>query len=311
MRSHHKERAYERVVGLDVGEHGASASLLGFTHGGDIKLKAAGLVEFGPRASEKEIASAVRSLWKQGRFGSYTVCAGIHPESLLWKPFSYPDLTDAELAAALHLDAEEDMQLSSDRLAMDTHLYRSKGGEREGFYVAMSRDELDRLIRILDMVKLFAVIVDVSIMAIANLFIRSYRGSMQDMFVCLAYFNGHHADILALKEYRIIYARSVAAHSTNAKQASKYFAESIMEVIERSRIEEESTPMNSIRFAGASPELEETAALCRELTGMPVEFWNPMEGMAVTRHARRHCSELANGSGKLVGSIGLALRRAL
>lgn len=311
MRSYDKERASERMVGLDIGEHGASASLLGFAGKGGLSLKAAGMVEYDEKATEKEIAAAIKKLWKQAGFGSYTVCAGMHPESLLWKAFSYPDLNEEDLKAALHLDAEEDMQLSSDELVMDVHIYSKDGDKWEGFYVAIRRSERDRLLRILDMARLFAVIVDVSLLGAANLFIRSCQAVLQEKTVCLVCLDGHHADILVLEADRLNYARSVAAHSASTHQTASYISESIREVIEHSQINDDTRPVGSVLFSGASVELEETVKTCQDLTGLPVEIWYPLDGVKLTRHARHSCKDLVRGGGRLVTSMGMALRRAL
>ncbi len=297
------------MVGLDIGDHGAAASLLGFGRGGKISVKAAGTVPFDVEAGEKEIAAAIRKLWKQGGFGSYTVCAGIHSDSLLWKTFSYPDLTEEELLAALRLDAEEYTQMSSESLAIDMHLYDTDGDGREGFYVSVPRAELTRLLSILDMAKLFPVIVDISAMAVANLFMRLNADKLRDQAVCVACLEGHHADILVLREEECVYARSLAAHSTQTHKVSHYTSEALMEVIELSRLAMQSTPVKAVYCLGNEADLEETMEATRKLTGLPVLYWDPLQDVKLTRHARRRCNILEDAGGQLVGSMGLGLRR--
>ena len=311
MHFRQKERASERMVGLDVGEHGASASLLGFERGGGVSLKVAGAVDFAEDASEKQIAAAIRTLWKQSGFASYTVCAGIHPQYLLWKSFSYPDLTDDELEAALHLDAEEYTQLSSDQLVMDMHVYDTDEDERVGFYVAVPRKELDRLVRILDMARLFPVIVDISTMALANLYMRFHEEDLRDTAVCVACFDGHHADILILQDRQCVYARSIAAHGSNVQRVAEYISESMLEVIEHSRMAINSVPVGRIEFAGESDDLDETMTVSGKLTGLPVNFWDPLDSLRVTRHVKRHWPAVSGGANSLVNSLGLGLRRAV
>jgi Tfp pilus assembly PilM family ATPase len=311
MHISHKERATERMVGLDIGEHGASASLLGFGRGGSISLKAAGSVEFDMNANEREVAAAIRKLWKRGGFGSYTVCVGVHSPSMLWQTFSYPDLTDEELEAALHLNAEEYTQMSSDALVMDMHLYETDGGEREGFYVAVPRDELTRLTRIIEMANLFPVIVDVSAMAVANLFIRFHEEELREDALCVVCFDGHHADILVLQDSECIYARSIAAHSTQIDTVSEYMSEALVEVIEQSRMAMSSDPVTAIYFSGNLARLDETMKATEELTGLPVTYWNPLENVKLTHHVKRSYPDMSEGAGKLAGSLGLGLRRVM
>jgi Tfp pilus assembly PilM family ATPase len=298
------------MVGLDIGDHGAAASLLGFGRGGKISLKAAGTVSFDMKASEREVAAAIRKLWKKSGFASYTVCAGIHSDSLLWKTFSYPDLTEDEVHAALQLDAEEYTQMPSDNLSMDVHLYDTEGDGCEGFYVAVPRHELTRLLHILDMAKLFPVIVDVSAMAVANLFMRFKMADLCEDAVCVVCLEGHHADILVLREEECVYARSIAAHSAQMHNVSVYISEVLMEVIELSRLAMESTPVKAVYCLGNEADLEETMNATRQLTGLPVVYWDPLQDVKLTHHAKQHCHIVQDAGGQLVGSLGLGLRRA-
>ena len=310
--------AAERMVGLDVGDHSVSASLLGFGLEGTITLKAAGIVPLKGGDSNAVIAEAIRRLWRESDFASYTVCAGLRSTAVLFKHFSKPELTKDELKASLRLDAEEAMQTPSDRLAMDVHLLSSsavatdgKDESLDGFYVAVPKSDVDRLLEILDMASLFPAIIDISCMAAANAFLRFHKpaAEKEEKSICLVCFEGHHADIIILQDDECKYVRALSAHGSNVHRTAAYMAEVLIEVIKHSHLAMGNDPVSKIYLSGVAEEPQEIEQLCRDGTGLPVEYWDPLEGMQLSHHLKNKWRDKTWMGMHLVRSLGLALRR--
>jgi Tfp pilus assembly PilM family ATPase len=305
-----EEHTAERIVGLAFGEHSASASLLSFGSGESVKLKAAGTINFDPEFDVKQVSGAIRKLWKDNHFRTVTVCAGIQSSSLLFKTFSYPELSDGELAAAIRLDAEELLQAKQDSLCMDTHLYNTGKPERRGFYVAVPKQEVEKLRSILRAAGLFPVIVDLSSMAAANLFLKLKSDEAEGRTVCVACFDGHHTDIVVLSDGECTYMRSFAAHSTDTSHIYTYMLENLKEVVSYSEVALQGNRIETIYLAGDIPQSGSISADCRAETGISTKIWDPLSTMHISHRLAsrwRHTGEPGKG---LVRSLGLALRRS-
>ncbi len=312
-----KPLAAERMVGLDIGSQSVSASLIGFGMHKAITLEAAGNLPINISDNDASISKAIRKLWKQSGFASYTVCACLQSTSVIFKHFSKPDLTKTELKDSLQLDAEEVMQVPPDKMAIDIHLLSNsdenpapKADSCEGFYVAALKSDVDRLLQILDQAGLFPAIIDVSCMAAANAFLR-LNPLITEKPVCFACINSQHADIVILQNNECKYSRSVTAHGSDSTKTSDYMAEVIIEVIKQSHLVVGNDPISKIYLSGITSETGEIEKIYKIRTGLPVELWNPLDHIPISHHLEhiwRGKDKVETGM-HLVRSLGLALRR--
>ncbi len=307
----------EALVGLDVGDCHIAASQARPLPDGGVRVSHLALAEYDSSASDREIARAIRGVWRKFGIPVYTVCSCLRSQSLILKYFRYPKLSPQELRSAVRLEAEESLQLPLEELVVDVHVNRISGEEDgqtdeggvEGVLVAVPRDAVERHVNILDMAGLYPVIVDAGALAVSNLFVqmknRLVRGA-----VCVVNLSTRSADIAILFERDCVYPRTVVSRSGGWEDAVDYLITNIKDGIKYYQFKLRNELVENVILTGQVPKTEEFLSRMRTEIGLPVELWDPMGEVAVAARKRaRILRESGDSSGSLMTTcLGLALR---
>jgi Tfp pilus assembly PilM family ATPase len=306
----------EQVVGLDIGEESIVAAQVAEDADGRVSLLNAGWVATYPEAGPAETAGFVRDLWKQRRFRTRTVCASLRSRSLLLKQFAYDGLTREELTSALRLEAEASLQMPQADLAVDWHLSRegqaeaAGGGPWEGVLVAAPRSDLDRLLSILRAAGLYAVVVDVVCLALANAAVALGQANGNSHPVGLVNLSRNGADLAIVYEGGRIYPRTMLSRSPTWEETAGYLLNSIEDNLKYFAFKLHQRPVDRILFSGQVPAQEIFVAAHEAAASAKGCFWNPLADLGCVEAGVR---SLFDGDPQraslLAPAIGLALRR--
>lgn len=306
----------EDIVGLDIGDSRITAARVDRGEDGRLVLQRAAWIECDSGASEREIAAAIRRMWRRFGMHTRTVCSCLHSRALNLHLFSHPGLTGAELAAALRLEAEEILQLPQTDIACDWLVSRAGDSAAnaaapaslDGILVAAPRREVDRHLSILRMARLSPVAVDVACMAIANLY-ATLRGSAGGT-VCLVYLYPHEAAIAILEDGKSIYPRTLFARSAAWEDAPDYLIENVSDMLKYHQFKMRRGPIERLVLTGRIPASPDFVRNVHGAISLPVELWNPMSQVAIgSPWLARQIESEPDVRPALVMSIGLGLRR--
>ena len=317
-------RPREDVVGLYLGDDTIAAARVQTVRGGRLRLIDAGVADCAPDAGEEQIASAIKRLWRTCRIGSFTVSSALPCSCVVLKHFAFPRLSPEELRSALQLEAEEVLQQSQDEVAVDWHINRTaetarNGNSIEGIMVAARRRGVDRHLRVLARAGLLPIVVDVTCMAVANLYLQTRGRLSPDEVVGLVHLGARSADISILSGGAEIYPRAVVSQSGTWRESRGYLVNNISDEMRYYQFKLKLPPVQRLVITGRVPfeqhELEgaRDEALIgdlRRVTGLPLQFWNPIadDSIDVPRRLRK-LFEDEDQALRLVPSLGLALRR--
>ena len=305
------------IAGVNFGDSHITATRLRGKGSGPYSLTHAGWIPYDPGASEKEIASAVKSLWRKFRFPTKTVCASLRSASLVVRYFKYPAMSEDELESALELQAEEALQVPRDKLLVDWHLNRggvTSGGVTgvgrliEGVLAAAPAKDVDRLLSILSMAGLDPIILDVRAMAVANLY-SVIADKHTDAVTCLVNLSPHSADVVVLSKVGGIYPHTVFCRASAWTEAPSFLCENIRDVMKYSEFKLDWEPVERVVLTGEIPTDAEFVGKIQEGVRLPVERWDPLASLV--RKSSGVQALLGDTSGNramLVPSLGLALR---
>jgi len=310
--------SHEDVIGLDIGDTTVVASRVGRRHSGQIELREAGWVDFDAGASEKQLAAAIRRLWRENGFSTYTVCSCLRSRSAVLKYFKYPNLSEDELSSALRLEAEDALQLSLDKIVIDWHVNRRSAdgeagnGQRdtEGVLVAFPRSEVDRHLAVLQSAGLYPVVVDTACMAVSNLFFELGGRRNPDEVECLINLAKKFVDVAILFDDKCIYPRTIISRSAVWEEAVDYLIANLKDALKFYQFKLRQKPVQRLILCGRIPSKEDFLNKLQETVGLPVEIWDPLGDMAVRLGGRSRAFLEGGVNSLLVTSLGLALRRA-
>jgi Tfp pilus assembly PilM family ATPase len=304
----------EGVIGLDVGDGLAVASRVRLDRRGRLHLKEVGWTAYNPKGTPADIAATIRKLWQRNKFSHFSVVSCLRSRALTLKRFQYPALSESELASALRLEAEETLQASQDDIVMDWHLNPTSPSEsaadeaqNEGTLVVVPRANVDAHVSILEQAALLPVATDISCFAIANLFRASKPTAAQNHVVCLARLGTQSADIAVLYDEKAIYPRTVFVPTGHAQAPTKYFAESIKDVIAYYRFKLHLEDIEKVYLTGVVN--EEAFALISTALDLPVELWDPLS--EVHGMSRRVSAQLAAATPPERAGVSIAMGLAL
>lgn len=162
-----------RYIGLDVGTHAVTAAEISVGRDGETTLVKMGqvalpqgAVDAGEVADPGAVASAIRKLWKNTRFGSKKVHLGLGNQRVVVRPTELPDMGEDELRSAIEFQADELIPLPLSDAILDFQVlerFTSEDGDPmvRVLVVAAQRDMVASLLAAVDEAGLDPVIVDI------------------------------------------------------------------------------------------------------------------------------------------------------
>ena len=304
----------EDVVGLDVSNGVISAARLAASPKGSLRLLNAGWATVASGASERELATAIRSVWRSASLPSRTVCASLRSRSAIVRYFSYPAMDRVELVSALGLEAEDSLQLPRNQIALDWHLNHQRNpvagsaSRLAGLLVAVPRKEVDQQLDLLRQAGLYPVAIDLGATAVGNLFqtLQPDPKSYED--TCVLHLTSQSADMVLLFGGDSLYARTIYARGANWEVSLGSLLEGLQDVLKYYTFKLRGQPVRRLVLSGRVPQIPNFMDHLRSSAGVPVELWDPLASMkAGSRHAQRVMNDSSKPS--LAISLGLALRR--
>lgn len=305
----------EDVVGLDISNGVISAARVTAAPGGTLTLQSAGWTEVSPDASERELAAALRHVWRSAGIPSWTVCASLRSRSVIVRYFSYPALEQVELVSALALEAEDSLQLPRDQIVFDWHLNHrqrraaeGKAVRDEGLLVAAPRREVDQQMAMLRRAGLYPVAIDLGATAVGNLFQVMHPDPKSHEDTCVLHLTSQSANIVLLFEGDSLYARTIYARGDTWDASLGSLLEGLQDALKFYVFKLRGQPVRRVAVSGRLPDKADILRLLREKAGVPVEIWDPLTRVAP---GSARVSRLLRESERppLAVSMGLALRR--
>lgn len=302
----------EDVAGIDLGDTFISAARVRRTRGG-LSMTHGGVREYDCGGSEQAVAHEVRQLWSELAMPTRTVCASLRSVSMVMRQFKCPAMPEAELRAALSLQAEEALQMPRDRLAIDWHVNPAGSGAGtgtiDGTLVAVPRRDVDRQLQIMSLAGLYPVVFDAGVMAVANLFVDQAPATAGEGAVCLVNLSSFTADIAVLLGRDWVYPHTAFCRAAAWESAPDFLAEHIREIVKYFEAKLYREPVNSVVLTGQIPAGEEFAESLAVSVGRPVRVWNPMDGVGrLPRRVRKRMDASPRTVSVMTTALGLALR---
>jgi len=304
----------EEVIGLDVGDGLAVAACVRLDRRKRLHLKEAAWTSYNPKGSPDDIAASLRQMWRSGKLSRFSVISCLRSRALTLKRFQYPMLSEADLRSALRLEAEEALQTSQDNVVMDWHVnpppsspLDSELRQIDGTLVAVPRSDVDTHINLLRQARLFPVATDISCFALANLFRVCMPLDTLEGVSCLARLGTQSADVAVLYGASAIYPRTVFVHAGQAKEPTKYFAESIKDVLAYYRFKLHLADIDKVYLTGVVDDASMNTI--RHAVDVPVELWEPLA--QVHKMSRRLSSALTGAAPAVRAGLAIAMGLAL
>jgi Tfp pilus assembly PilM family ATPase len=303
-------------MGLDIGDGYVAAARVQPQKDGRLLLTHAGVVECDAGLSDKQIAQAIKGLWRRQRFTVFTVCSCMHGQSLTVRNFRFANLAETQLGAALRLEAEELLQMPQDRIVIDWHVSRTMepqaGGEGrrvlEGIIVMAPRSEIERHRRILELAGLYPVVMDVGCLAIGNLYL-ALKGQAPEGGICIVSMGRRSADVCVLSGSDTIYPRTVFSRAPWS-EGLDYLVTSVQDLLRYYQFKLRRNPVEQLLVCGQIPKTSDFERKLGEAIGVAVTRWNPLNDLPLSVRASRATAGRGNDIGPVMAaSVGLALRR--
>lgn len=301
------------IVGVEFGDNCLMAARLSGKGDGHLSLTHAGMKPCSPSLPERDIASALRSLWKETRMPTRTVCASLRSASLVMRYFKCPLMPDPELQSALQLQAEEALQMDRDQLVVDWHrIDRSATGvsaaQIEGVWTAAPVADVDRQLEILFMAGLDPVILDVRAMAVANLYLELNARREQES-ICVVNMCPHSADVIILPLSGGVYPHTIFCRASTWGDAPGFLSENIRDVLRYSQFKLDWAKVGKVLLTGELPPDDGFADKVAAGLGLPVEKWNPLKDLRLKHGVERYLEKMEGGGMGLACCLGLGLRK--
>ena len=310
--------AEEDVVGLDVSDGIVSVARVGVRQDGAMQLRNAGWTEYAAGATDRELADAIRRVWRMAGLVSHTISAAFRSPSIVLRYFKYPALSREEFESALRIEAEESLQLPQNEILLDWHLNESAPsaaagptGSRpcEGLLAAAPAKEVQRFMATLRMAGLYPVVLDIGAAALGNLFRAMHRESKAPQDACVIHLTRQHADIAVLFQRCGIYARTISARSGDWASSLDYLAESVSEALRFYEFKLRHPPVRRVFVAGRVPAMADFVDRFGRQAGASVEVWDPLAHVIPASSRVRRLINRREVVPPMVISMGLALRR--
>lgn len=306
----------EDIAGLDIGERMITAARVVTTVDGGLQVTHAGWREFDPAGTDRNTASAIRSLWRSLGIPTQTVCATLRSPSVIMRHFKMPFMPQEELTSALQLQAEEAVQAPANELVVEWHVSPvQKDADQpdtvEGVFVAAPVKDVERHLDLLRLAGLLPVIVDVPSMAVANAYLRMGGEETTGQATLLVNLTSNAADMAVVVPPAWIYPYTAYCRGGSWSQSAGFLCESIRDLVRFSGFKLKQSPVRKVLLTGQVVSVDNIAAMVNSEVGIPVEVWNPMRFMERQsgRVRRRFRTDEEKGT-LMTASVGLALRRS-
>ena len=300
----------EQVIGLDINDGWITAA---WFRAGKAKngLKRFAIGQYNPEASDRQIARAVRDLWRKEKMPTRTVQTCLRSRSLLIRYFQYENLNPEELPNALALEAEEALQLPASKISMDWQLSNSMPDSNNqqfkklsGVLSAAPREKVMKHRKLIKLCGLYTINVHTSCSATSNLY--SWLTGMTDLETipaCLINLTKKSADII-MHSKDGNYPRTLFSAGSGWAENIDYLLENIQNILLYYHLKLQQDPVEKIVLAGCLEGLDRLPTSLAEQTGLPVNILNINEEERITKKPLpgfKTCNR--------VTAIGLGLRR--
>lgn len=311
-----KSAPVEDMVGLDWSDGEITAARVDVSPLGAVRLLNVGWAQIPEGASDKDLATAIRRVWRASAMPSYTVAVSIRSRSVVVRPFNYPSLRPEELTAALRLEAEESLQLPPEEVAVDWHLNDdrnalAKGSDvrpASGLLVAAPLKEVEQHRAILQMAGLYPVVMDLGATAVANLYQVMHREPKACEDVCVLNMTRQSADISILFEGHGLYARALHARGETWDTSLSTLIEGLQDALKYFVFKLRGQPVRRVVVTGRVPTQADFLQLVRAKLDVPVETWDPLAKIQGVPARVRQRLAAAQPPPLAIG-MGLSLRR--
>lgn len=165
------------AIGLDIGSSAVRAvelerrrGALRLSHHGEVELPPGAVVD-GDVVEPSVVAEALRELWQRARLRRRAVAVGLASQRVTVRQMDLPELPDPDLAAAVRLQAHDQLPIPVDEALLD-HVVVERyvvGDEQRNvrlLLVAAERDMVDRLLMAITTAKLRPTLVDLDAFAL-------------------------------------------------------------------------------------------------------------------------------------------------
>lgn len=180
--------AKSRVIGLDIGTTHVRATEVEFGRGGPSATGEAAVVNFGevalPPGAVREcevaepetVASALRHLWLQAKFGTKDVVIGIGNQRVIVRDLDLPWLPPAQIRQSLPFQVQDMLPVAVDDAVLDYVPTSSFAGEHgpmmRGLLVAATKETVRANVAAVERAGLRPVMVDLDALALARVMSR-------------------------------------------------------------------------------------------------------------------------------------------
>lgn len=166
------------AIGLDIGSSAVRVAELEQRRGGALRLSRFGAVALPPGAvvdgdvvEPTAVADALRKLWDSTGVRGRDVAVGLASQRVTVRQLDLPDMPDAELAAAVRLQAQDQLPMPVDEALLDYVVVEryAAGGERQNvrvLLVAAECEMVERLLTAVTSAKLRPILVDLDAFAL-------------------------------------------------------------------------------------------------------------------------------------------------
>lgn len=302
----------ESIAAVDVGDKAIIVTRWADAVTDRSRLLHAGQFPIPADSTLPSLARQLRQYWRSHRILTRTVSVSLRSRLVSVKTFQYPAMTDAELDAALSLEAADLLALPREDVAFDYR--RTSTGEASdssvrtrGILVAAPRERVQRRIRLIRAAGLYPVRVRVPGLAAAELIRRSADGPTDGETVGLINLAGTEADIV-LQTPDSVYPRTVRRDQGAWTGDLAALAQEVTDAVRYARFGLRMGETRRLWLTGRLPATPDLSEILTTATGIDVAVWNPLDrlGLRVRPNRRQHDDLIRNPSALTVG-LGLTL----
>ncbi|MCF7854682.1 MAG: pilus assembly protein PilM [Candidatus Pacebacteria bacterium] len=305
----------ENVAGIHIANGYITAAEADFVRKGEVRVKRLGWATYEPDMTNDELAGVIRRLWTECGISTSTVITALRSKSQLTKYFSYPFMTDAELKSALYLEAEESLLLSEGELCVDWHIGRREkpapgvegGGVSEGVLVAAPRTDVERDLGLLRQARLFPIVMDTDIMAIANYYLATSNDDGEMDRTCMIYLTPMKAYVCTFFGKHSMYPRTVNLPGGLGEHIED-LTESLQEDIRYCIHKLHKKPMERIVLMDNAGTGELVGSFLQDIFAIPVEHCDAWAGIKMRKRLARSLQQEDSPGSLALPAVGLALR---
>ncbi len=311
----------KNVVGVDIGFRLIKLVQLSQSSG-KIRLEKVGVVDNpvsnfrtdGSGPGRNAIARAMRHSLRKSRIKPRDAVSSLGGPSIIIQYFKFPPLSKKELEDAVKLEAERVMGGKLNSMETDFQILPQNQKEAEGqqvLFAAAPKEMVRQRMETLQQAGLNPIGIDIDCLALANCFLR-LKNLASDQHVMVLNLGARLINLGILGKESLYFVRDISLDlkaPLNLKEKSMLdrTVEEIRRSIHYSEGRARGTKVTRIFLTGGSSVASEISDLFSNALGLPVEKWNPLEGLEFDPGKVGY--EFKKDKGYLLAiAIGLALR---